>query len=56
MYILLITTIYNTKSIIERPRKRPKTTSTSAKTLKVLFNKKSTKILLIPIVYNKYNY
>jgi hypothetical protein len=39
-----------------RLRKRPKETSSKAKTVQVPFSKQATKVLLIPVVTDRYNY
>jgi hypothetical protein len=41
---------------IKRLRKRPKESSSKAKTTRVLFRKESTKVLSIPVVTDSYNY
>jgi hypothetical protein len=51
-----MSTTINRKEIVLRDRKRPKTTSLKAKTSRVPFGNNACKVLLIPKVYNKYNF
>jgi hypothetical protein len=47
--------ILGNKRILQR-RKRPKKTSSKAKTARIPFSKEATKTLLIPVVVDRYNY
>jgi hypothetical protein len=55
-YALLMSTVYDGTESIERPRKRPKTTSTSAKTSRVPFGDVPEKVLSIPKAFDQYNH
>jgi hypothetical protein len=51
-----MSTVYNGKSKVTKVRKRPKKTSSKAKTARVPFEDQLTKELEIPELYNCYNY
>jgi hypothetical protein len=53
---LIMSTTIDRKETVLRDRKRPKTTSLKAKTSRVLFSNNPCKVLLIPKVYNEYNF
>jgi hypothetical protein len=55
-FALTMSTVNNRKSKVTRVRKRPKKTSSKAKTARVPFGDQSTKELKIPEVYDYYNY
>jgi hypothetical protein len=51
-----MSTVINRNKQVKRERKRPKETSSKAKTARVPFGDQSTKKLIIPRLYNGYNY
>ena len=54
-FVLTMSTVDDGKSKVTRLRKRPKKTSSKAKTSRVPFGDQRTKELDIPVVYDKYN-
>jgi hypothetical protein len=54
--VLFMTTIEGELDLVERQRKRPSETSTSAKTVRAPFGDNSQALLKIPVLDNKYNY
>lgn len=54
-FVLTMSTVDDGKSKVTRLRKRPKKTSSKAKTSRVPFGDQPTKELDIPVVYDKYN-
>lgn len=57
-FVLSQTTVINTddNTLIERDRKRPKESSSKAKTSRIPFGNAATKKLFIPTLYDSYNY
>jgi hypothetical protein len=55
-YVLLQSTVHDGKQTVDRNRRRPKETSSSAKTARIPFGDQPCKVLAIPIVVDDYNY
>ncbi len=55
-FVLIMSSFMSGNARIERLRKRPKESSSKAKTARVPFGKESTKVLSIPVVADGYNY
>jgi len=55
-YVLFMSTVYTGKETIVRNRKRPKATSSKAKTARAPFGNQPTKDLSIPVLVNDYNH
>lgn len=55
-YVLTISTVLDSKEQVLRNRKRPKKSSSRAKTSRVPFGDEPTKDLLIPALYDEYNH
>ena len=55
-YVLFMSTVYNGKETIIRNRKRPKATSSKAKTARAPFGNQLRKDLAIPVLVDDYNY
>ena len=53
--LIMLTTIDGNKTVI-REQKRPKKTSSKAKTARVSFGNLSKKVLPIPVVFDQYNF
>lgn len=55
-FVLIQSNVLDGEGAIERKRKRPKETSSKAKTSRKKFGKHATKVLEILLLYDKYNY
>ena len=55
-FVLMISTTMDRKETVLREQKRPKKTSSKAKTARVPFGDLPRKELPIPVVFNKYNF
>jgi hypothetical protein len=55
-FALMMLTVIDRNKQVERERKRPKETLSKAKTARVPFGDRPTKKLMIPRLYNSYNY
>ena len=56
-FVLFMTSVLSAEETVERDRKRPKETSSKAKTSRVVFGpKEAVKKLAIPVVADRYNY
>jgi hypothetical protein len=55
-FVLIISSFISGNERVLRLRKRPKETSSKAKTTRVPFSNQATKVLLIPIIADGYNY
>jgi hypothetical protein len=55
-FALTMSTVYNRTGRVTTVQRRPKKTSTNAKTARVLFGDQPTKELKIPEVYHEYNH
>jgi hypothetical protein len=55
-FVLIMSSFMSGDERILRLRKRPKETSSKAKTVRVPFGNQATKVLLIPVIADGYNY
>jgi hypothetical protein len=55
-FVLMISSVISGDQKVKRLRKRPKETSSKAKTARAIFGNKSTKELEIPAIADEYNY
>jgi hypothetical protein len=55
-FALMMLTTMDGNDTVMKERKRPKKTSSKAKTARVLFGNLPKKVLLIPVVFDQYNF
>jgi hypothetical protein len=55
-FVLIMSSFISGNKRILRRRKRPKETSSKAKTIRIPFGNQATKVLLIPVIADGYNY